>query len=111
MANPWAFVFRFKRPSETVAGSMHKPFSNRYNNFFAAPVGTNMSKNTSAEFGVPQKIPFETPLPLENGQNLPRFDLMIETYGMLNAEKKQRRTYLPCLVGQPPRCRPLFGGR
>ena len=87
MANPWAFVFRLKRPSETVAGSMHKPFSNRYNNFFAAPVGTNMSKNTSAEFGVPQKIPFETPLPLENGQNLPRFDLMIETYGMLNAEK------------------------
>ena len=46
-----------------------------------------MSKNTSAEFGVPQKIPFETPLPLENGRNLPRFDLMIETYGMLNAEK------------------------
>ena len=87
MANPWAFVFRLKRPSETVAGSMHKPFSNRYNNFFAVPVGTNMSKNTSAEFGVPQKIPFETPLPLENGQNLPRFDLMIETYGMLNAEK------------------------
>ena len=46
-----------------------------------------MSENTSAGFGVPQKIPFETPLPLENGQNLPRFDLMIETYGMLNAEK------------------------
>ena len=87
MANLWTFVFRLKRPSETVAGSMHKPFSNRYNNCFAAPVGTNMSKNTSAGFGVPQKIPFETPLPLENGQNLPRFDLMIETYGKLNAEK------------------------
>ena len=35
----------------------------------------------------PQKIPFETPLPLQNGQVLPRFDLMVETYGTLNADK------------------------
>ena len=35
----------------------------------------------------PQKIPFETPLPLQNGQVLPRFDLMVETYGTLNANK------------------------
>ena len=27
------------------------------------------------------------PLVLENGKTLPRFDLMIETYGELNAEK------------------------
>ena len=35
----------------------------------------------------PQKIPFETPLPLQNGQVLPRFDLMVETYGTLNEDK------------------------
>ena len=35
----------------------------------------------------PQKIPFNTTLMLQNGQQLPRFDLMIETYGTLNADK------------------------
>lgn len=35
----------------------------------------------------PQKIPFETPLPLQNGQVLSRFDLMVETYGTLNEDK------------------------
>lgn len=35
----------------------------------------------------PQKIAFETPLTLQNGQTLPRFDLMVETYGTLNAGK------------------------
>lgn len=35
----------------------------------------------------PQKIAFETPLALQNGQTLPRFDLMVETYGTLNAGK------------------------
>lgn len=35
----------------------------------------------------PQKIPFEIPLALQNGQTLPRFDLMVETYGTLNADK------------------------
>ncbi|QEY26410.1 homoserine O-succinyltransferase MetX [Neisseria zalophi] len=35
----------------------------------------------------PQKIPFEQPFALQNGQTLPRFDLMIETYGTLNPEK------------------------
>ena len=35
----------------------------------------------------PQKIPFNTPLMLQNGRQLPRFDLMIETYGTLNADK------------------------
>ena len=45
--------------------------------------------NQSASVGIvtPQKIPFEMPLVLENGKTLPRFDLMIETYGELNAEK------------------------
>ncbi len=33
-----------------------------------------------------QKIAFETPLLLECGRTLPRFDLMIETYGTLNAD-------------------------
>ena len=35
----------------------------------------------------PEKIPFEQPLVLQNGQTLPRFDLMVETYGTLNADK------------------------
>ncbi len=46
-----------------------------------------MSQNTSVGIVTPQKIPFEMPLVLENGKTLPRFDLMIETYGELNAEK------------------------
>ncbi len=35
----------------------------------------------------PQKIAFETPFALQNGNVLPRFDLMVETYGTLNAER------------------------
>ncbi|MCC9396092.1 alpha/beta fold hydrolase, partial [Enterobacter hormaechei subsp. steigerwaltii] len=46
-----------------------------------------MSQNASVGIVMPQKIPFEMPLVLENGKTLPRFDLMIETYGELNAEK------------------------
>lgn len=46
-----------------------------------------MKKNSSVGLVKPQKIAFETPLELVNGQTLPRFDLMIETYGELNAEK------------------------
>lgn len=36
---------------------------------------------------IPQKIPFDAPFTLQNGQTLPRFDLMVETYGQLNADK------------------------
>jgi homoserine O-acetyltransferase/O-succinyltransferase len=35
----------------------------------------------------PRLIPFDTPLPLRSGAVLPRYDLMIETYGELNAER------------------------
>ncbi len=35
----------------------------------------------------PQLIAFEQPFALQNGQTLPRFDLIIETYGTLNAAK------------------------
>ncbi|MEC8694710.1 MAG: homoserine O-acetyltransferase, partial [Pseudomonadota bacterium] len=35
----------------------------------------------------PELISFEKPLQLERGQTLPRYDLMIETYGRLNADK------------------------
>ena len=35
----------------------------------------------------PELISFEKPLKLERGQMLPRYDLMIETYGSLNADK------------------------
>ncbi|WP_373740005.1 homoserine O-acetyltransferase [Neisseria sp.] len=46
-----------------------------------------MDKTASVGIVAPQKIPFETPLPLQNGKTLPRFDLMVETYGELNAGK------------------------
>ncbi|KLT73630.1 homoserine acetyltransferase [Neisseria arctica] len=46
-----------------------------------------MSTNQNVWLVSPQKISFETPLSLENGEVLPRFDLMVETYGELNAEK------------------------
>lgn len=42
---------------------------------------------TSTTIVQPQLISFETPLHLQNGQTLPRFDLMVETYGTLNAAK------------------------
>lgn len=35
----------------------------------------------------PELIAFDQPFVLENGQVLPRFDLMVETYGTLNADK------------------------
>ncbi|HQA34765.1 MAG TPA: alpha/beta fold hydrolase, partial [Casimicrobium huifangae] len=35
----------------------------------------------------PQKIAFETPIQFASGASLPRFDLMVETYGELNAAK------------------------
>lgn len=35
----------------------------------------------------PQKIAFDTPIELQSGRVLPRFDLMVETYGRLNAAK------------------------
>ena len=47
-----------------------------------------MTKNSGSVGLVrPQKIAFEQPLALQNGQVLPRFDLMVETYGTLNAAK------------------------
>ncbi len=35
----------------------------------------------------PQKIAFDTPIELQSGRVLPHFDLMVETYGRLNAAK------------------------
>lgn len=35
----------------------------------------------------PQKIAFETPLTFASGATLPRFDLMVETYGEINAAR------------------------
>lgn len=42
---------------------------------------------TSTTIVTPEKIPFDQPFELQNGQTLPRFDLMVETYGTLNAAK------------------------
>lgn len=36
---------------------------------------------------VPQKFSFEEPLELECGRILPRFEIMVETYGTLNADQ------------------------
>ena len=47
----------------------------------------------------PQKIAFETPLALQNGQTLPRFDLMVETYGTLNAGKSNAVLVCHALTG------------
>ena len=46
-----------------------------------------MNKNGSLGIVTPRKIAYEAHFVLVNGQTLPRFDLMIETYGELNAEK------------------------
>ena len=35
-----------------------------------------MTTNASVGIVTPRKIPFDTPLALENGKTLPRFDLM-----------------------------------
>lgn len=42
---------------------------------------------TSTTLITPHIIAFEQPFQLQNGSTLPRFDLIIETYGTLNAEK------------------------
>ena len=45
--------------------------------------------NPPASVGIvtPQTIAFEQPFSLQNGDTLPRFDLITETYGTLNADK------------------------
>ena len=45
--------------------------------------------NPPASVGIvtPQTIAFEQPFALQNGDTLPRFDLITETYGTLNADK------------------------
>lgn len=48
---------------------------------------TDTKKETSVGIVVPQKLHFDTPLLLECERVLPKFDLMIETYGTLNADK------------------------
>ena len=35
----------------------------------------------------PQSFHFDEPLPLRSGASLPGYDLMVETYGQLNAER------------------------
>ena len=42
---------------------------------------------TSLGVVTPELIPFETPLALERGGSLPRYDLMVETYGTLDSNK------------------------
>jgi homoserine O-acetyltransferase len=42
---------------------------------------------TSLGVVTPELIPFETPLALERGGSLPRYDLMVETYGTLDSNR------------------------
>ena len=42
---------------------------------------------TSTTIVRPQLISFDEPFALQNGSSLPRFDLMVETYGSLNTDK------------------------
>ena len=42
---------------------------------------------TSTTIVTPQLLAFEQPFTLQNGQTLPRFDLIIETYGSLNPQR------------------------
>lgn len=52
------------------------------------PITFNQAnKQQSVGIVVPQKIHFDTPLTLECERTLPHFDLMVETYGTLNADK------------------------
>lgn len=46
-----------------------------------------MHSAASVGIVVPQTIAFEQPFTLQNGRTLPRFELITETYGTLNAEK------------------------
>ena len=48
---------------------------------------------------VPKKIAFEHPLNLECGRQLPRFDLMVETYGSLNADRSNALLVCHALSG------------
>lgn len=45
-----------------------------------------MTAATSVGIVVPQTLHFDTPFTLENGHTLPHFDLIVETYGQLNAD-------------------------
>lgn len=56
------------------------------------PVSTNPKPTvpgapTSVGIVVPQVLHFDEPLPLANGRQLAQYDLVVETYGQLNAQK------------------------
>lgn len=46
-----------------------------------------MTQPRSVGVVTPQKISFDTPLALDCGRTLPRYELMVETYGRLNAAR------------------------
>ncbi|MDO5686470.1 MAG: homoserine O-acetyltransferase [Neisseria sp.] len=48
-------------------------------------MSASLSASSSVGIVRPQTIAFDQPFTLQNGETLPRFDLMIETYGQLNA--------------------------
>ncbi len=48
---------------------------------------TNPSAPGSVGLVTPELLSFETPLTLASGRTLPRYELMVETYGRLNASK------------------------
>ena len=54
----------------------------------------------------PQTYHFDAPIDLACGQTLENYDLVVETYGTLNADASNAVSYLPCLEWPPP-CRRL----
>ena len=60
--------------------------------------------NPPASVGIvtPQTIAFEQPFALQNGDTLPRFDLITETYGTLNADKSNAILICHSLSGTHP---------
>ena len=53
----------------------------------AMPVSFDAAQKDSVGIVTPQKLHFDAPLMLECERILPAFDLMVETYGTLNAER------------------------
>ncbi len=58
-----------------------------------------MNDAQTAGIVAPEKIHFNTVLPLLNGQTLNGFDLMVETYGQLNTHKNNAILICPALAG------------
>lgn len=78
-----------KHPATTVSKMVAEAEISVPKNFDDdAPIAFDKADKTqSVGIVTPQKLHFDTPLTLECNRTLPFFDLMVETYGELNADK------------------------